>query len=1290
MDGALLQDSISSRTILHKFSANGNSEWISPIRFSSSKALIDRGDGTVLSAINYSTTPGTRETVGIIDPANYPQDWVYIENKGGNTVGNAELVVASSGNPINYQWYYNGDSIVTATDSSFIPTEVGGYWVDVENESNCISRSHFISVRSGNNSQADSLALVELYQATNGDAWNNNTGWLDSLLSNWYGVGLNAEGRVTYLDLNTNNLNGELPSSFQDLTAVEEIFLYNNLDLAGQFQNLIAGKTNLRRLRAHDCNISGEIPNEITQLNQLAEIAIQNNSITGNIPNDIGNLTALAELDLNSNNLEGSIPVSIGQLVNLNNLNLSNNNFANELPIEMENLESLTYIDLNSNNFSGQFPDLLHLPNIERIYVWNNPELITEIPEDLDQLTQLRSYHIDQTKPIGGEIPQVIFDATFMESYGLSGHNFTGSLTEANIAQLSNLNALYISFNLLTGALPEAFVNLDSLRILNISNNNFTSLPDFSSSNSMSELIVFGNQFQFSDLIPNYQFGFEIFNYAPQRAIGNTQNIEVGIGGAQEINSEIEDLNNSNYQWILNGDTLINATSASLTIEDFSTAKSGTYALRTTHPDLPDLVLNSAPINLKIGGGKKNWYIDNRPGTIADFRNLTQAINATKSGDTLYIAGSNTPYTGGIIDGSRVILGPGYFLEENPNTQFNTQDAEINFIDLSATADGSRIYGISTQSLRLNNQSSSAPDTLKNIVIAGNRLQTLSFNDKNYDVIVRRNMIGNLQFASTPVQNVIRSYDNFSVSNNIIDTISTFFDIISPTKSSLDNMLFEYNNIRSISDSINGISFTNSIIGNEGSGTNTFSNNIPYDEGLFINASGNFSVDNDYLPVDAGLAQGTFAGSEPYILSGLPPVPSIYYIEIGERLSAKVNIKSNSVNNISGIRYLYRKDNQSSSPFSISGFNPASDLEVEFLPNRSVIQPNQTYSLVFQATDASGKRSHRTYIPYEAIAATLSGSVVDIDNVNVNEGNVRLFAVNPFANKYDTAAVQALNGSNTFNFEDLILGDYIILADPDAEDYPNLIPTYLGNTIDWQLAGTLLLQNNTSGITIEVEKEPETLTEPGSEISGSLEEQFEESDTTLRVLPRRRVSGAGVSVRRLAGSSRPDNSLRLLDEDYELVAFVKTDENGEFSFPNLPTGDYRIRVEYPGVETDETSDIDFNLSGEQGETVSVEALVENGFISVTETGRVTANQPNETVRFSFHPNPVKNELNLKLDNAAEANRLIIFDLKGIVHKNIQLENGQHKVNLQDLATGTYIIRVQDNSGNYMMSKMIKY
>lgn len=52
-------------------------------------------------------------------------------------------------------------------------------------------------------------ALLALYRSTDGDNWRRKTNWgTDAPLSDWYGVKVNAEGRVVRLDLSFNNLKG--------------------------------------------------------------------------------------------------------------------------------------------------------------------------------------------------------------------------------------------------------------------------------------------------------------------------------------------------------------------------------------------------------------------------------------------------------------------------------------------------------------------------------------------------------------------------------------------------------------------------------------------------------------------------------------------------------------------------------------------------------------------------------------------------------------------------------------------------------------------------------------------------------------------------------------------------------------------------------------------------------------------------------------------------------------------------------------------------------------------------
>src|SRR4051812_2556412 len=73
----------------------------------------------------------------------------------------------------------------------------------------------------------DSLALVDLYNTTNGNQWSNKSGWLQGPVSSWVGVQL-QDKRVIKIDLNNNNLTGSLPSSIGNLKYLQVLFLYQN------------------------------------------------------------------------------------------------------------------------------------------------------------------------------------------------------------------------------------------------------------------------------------------------------------------------------------------------------------------------------------------------------------------------------------------------------------------------------------------------------------------------------------------------------------------------------------------------------------------------------------------------------------------------------------------------------------------------------------------------------------------------------------------------------------------------------------------------------------------------------------------------------------------------------------------------------------------------------------------------------------------------------------------------------------------------------------------------------
>ena len=58
------------------------------------------------------------------------------------------------------------------------------------------------------------LALIDLYHATNGDGWKNNANWLsEAPISQWHGIDVDNEGKVVFLHLESNRLEGQLPAS---------------------------------------------------------------------------------------------------------------------------------------------------------------------------------------------------------------------------------------------------------------------------------------------------------------------------------------------------------------------------------------------------------------------------------------------------------------------------------------------------------------------------------------------------------------------------------------------------------------------------------------------------------------------------------------------------------------------------------------------------------------------------------------------------------------------------------------------------------------------------------------------------------------------------------------------------------------------------------------------------------------------------------------------------------------------------------------------------------------------
>ncbi len=92
------------------------------------------------------------------------------------------------------------------------------------------------------------------------------------------------------------------------------------------------------------------------------------------------------------------------------------------------------------------------------------------------------------------------------------------------------------------------------------------------------------------------------------------------------------------------------------------------------------------------------WRVSNRVingiTVNADFSTLQDAINGASAGDTLYLMGSQNNYGNGTFDKPLVVVGPGYWLGNNSNTQAVTDTARVSTLTFNGGSAGTEIQGL--------------------------------------------------------------------------------------------------------------------------------------------------------------------------------------------------------------------------------------------------------------------------------------------------------------------------------------------------------------------------------------------------------------------------------------------------------------------------------------------------------------------------------------------------------------------------------------------------------------------
>lgn len=272
---------------------------------------------------------------------------------------------------------------------------------------------------------ADSLNLVDFYNALDGPNWIED--WDFTLpLEEWKGIGLNLEGCVESIRLNSNNLSGAIPENIAAFTALESLSLGNNL-LTGSIPPVINRLRLLESLNLRNNQLSGPIPADLDNLKRLTTINLSVNQLSGPIPPTIGNLTTLTGLFLNQNQLTGPVPSFLENLDQLVSLNLGSNELTGSIPSILGLLTNLTGVGLDNNQLTGELPfSLGFLSNLVSLRLENN-QLTGSIPEEYGQLTRVETI-ILRDNNLSGCYPEslLIFCPLGEGTFG-QGYNFTNN-----------------------------------------------------------------------------------------------------------------------------------------------------------------------------------------------------------------------------------------------------------------------------------------------------------------------------------------------------------------------------------------------------------------------------------------------------------------------------------------------------------------------------------------------------------------------------------------------------------------------------------------------------------------------------------------------------------------------------------------------------------------------------------------------------------------------------------------------------------------------------------------------
>jgi PKD repeat protein len=236
--------------------------------------------------------------------------------------------------------------------------------------------------------------------------------------------------------------------------------------------------------------------------------------------------------------------------------------------------------------------------------------------------------------------------------------------------------------------------------------------------------------------------------------------------------------------------------------------------------------------------------------------------------------------------------------------------------------------------------------------------------------------------------------------------------------------------------------------------------------------------------------------------------------------------------------------------------------------------------------------------------------------------------------------------------------------DINGNYYPKYIPTYYGNSENWEDATGLNPQQPGFSFDIELIKYEEInygdCSISGSVIRNDLEINFEDSSNSLHgTLP---------------------FIVYLKNSEDEIMDFHISENSGGFTFDNLPVGNYSLCSEIFGIPSVCKA---ISVSESQSVTSETEFIVgiQSVFLDIN-----IDNIPGESIR--IFPNPVQDLL--RISTTAYGSKMAeLFTIDGKLQFVTEFTQSDLQIDMSRFARGLYIMKLSNSDGSVHLSKLEK-